>query len=147
MFADPTPWASGKTESLEALRIFKCPGVEAGKFVRNVLRGTYGTRLKEVKFISNGIGIPDIPPASGPVLASVERLHADNVAAWENIRPVPHPDPRFLTDEHETRCICRIVDAARDVGLWQDAAWISRIEVAQAKSIPVISGRLARVHS
>ena len=83
LFADSTPWASGKTGSLEALTIYKCDGADTGNFVRNVLRGTYGTRLKDVKFISSGSNIPDTLPATTPVLASIERLHFDYIAAWE----------------------------------------------------------------
>ena len=83
LFANPTPWASGKTGSLEALTIFKCDGVDTGSFVRNVLRGTYGTQLKNVKLISSGEDIPDIPLASTPVHASIRCLHFDHSVAWE----------------------------------------------------------------
>jgi len=83
VFEDSTPWASGKTGSLEYLTIYKCRGVDAGAFVRNALRGTYGTRLRDAKLISSGVDIPDIPLASTPVLASVERLHFDHSVAWE----------------------------------------------------------------
>jgi hypothetical protein len=81
LFAKPTPWVSGQSGCLENLTIYKCHGVHAGSLVRNILGGTYGTRLKEVKVIASGEDTPDTRPFPDPVVMSVERW------TWDHLSP------------------------------------------------------------
>jgi hypothetical protein len=82
LFAEPTPWASGRSGGLENLILHKCEDTHAGGFVRNVLRGAYGTRLKDVRVITSG-GTPDALPFPDLAAASIERLTWDHLADWE----------------------------------------------------------------
>jgi len=80
LFAEPIPWASGQTGRLESLTLQGCGGTHADRFVQNILQGVYGTRLKEVRFITSGRYLVHIPdPPSTSVFASVERLHFDHI--------------------------------------------------------------------
>lgn len=80
VFAEATPWASGQTGNLKDITLVGCSGTHADRFVENILRGVYGVRLEEIRFITSGgyiIGTPE--PPSTPVFKTIERLHFDHI--------------------------------------------------------------------
>jgi len=84
IFAEATPWASGQTGNLRSLTFLGCNGTHADRFVENILRGVYGIRLEEVRFISSGRYLVHTPaPPSTPVFKSIERLHFDHINPQE----------------------------------------------------------------
>jgi hypothetical protein len=85
-FSEPTPWASGKTGSLQSLTLHNCAGVHAGNFTRSFLCGAYGNHLKSVYLVACGYthtDIPLVPTASTPAQATVDCLHLDHMYGWE----------------------------------------------------------------
>lgn len=84
-FSEPTPWASGKTGSLQSLTLHNCGGVHAGNFARNVLSGVYGNHLKSIDLIACGhrTDVPSVPAASTPGQAMVDCLHLDHMWGFE----------------------------------------------------------------
>ena len=87
LFTDSTPWISGLTTSLDQIRLQSCRGVHMGHFARDVLKGVYGTSLKEVTAIACGLpdheDIPYIPPVGTLARASIDRLRIDHFLLWE----------------------------------------------------------------
>jgi hypothetical protein len=116
LFEEPIIWASGKTGALQGLTLSRCE-LHSMFFVRNVLCGVYGTRLKDLKVIACGtdnLEESQTLAASTLVPVFLDTLHLHHPLAWElsamAFIPVhdvsitrPHPDafvelPSLLED-------------------------------------------------
>lgn len=107
VFAEPNSWASGQLGHLENLTFLTCSGTHADKLVQNILRGAYGSRLKEVRFICSGRYLVHIPePPSSQVFESLERLHFDHVNLQElsTIALLPIQELSLTRINHDAFC-------------------------------------------
>jgi hypothetical protein len=87
LFTDSTPWCSGRTASLDQIKLQSCRGVHMGHFARDVVDGVYGTSLNEVSTIvcslPNNEDVPFIPPIGTRPQASINHLQIDHFLLWE----------------------------------------------------------------